>query len=426
MTKAFVPERTVVEGRRDIDRTSAGVASTPPRLTGALIGAVVLVTGIAPLATDMYVPAFPAVGRDLAAGPSLVQLTLTTFFVAMAVGQLVGGPLSDVHGRRRPLLASLIVFTLASIACALSPSIPLLLLARALQGLSGGWAMVVARAIVVDLAKGKELVRTLNVVAGIGGVAPVVGPLLGGLILQLSHWRISFWLLAALAAAMVVGVLAVVPESLPKDQRHENGLADLVGSARRVVSHRRFRGYLVVFAVSMGVTFAYVATSAYILQSMNGVSPLIYSTLFALNAVGLAGSQLLAARLAGTVSTNRLIAVGLAGTAVSGIALLVGALWLGTPLWLAVIAFFVLMTAQGLIGPNAGALASEQVPDQAGTGSAVLGFLQWCAAGVVAPLAGLGGDRTAVPMAAIILALTALAAWALLTLAVPRRTHGHP
>lgn len=376
-------------------------------LTRAILATVVFVGGIAPLATDMYVPAFPLVARDLHASASQVQLSLTTFFVGMALGQLIGGPVSDQRGRRKPLLVALILLTLASLACAWSPSISVMLAARFVQGLAGGWAMVIARAIVVDLASGVHLVRSLNVVAGVGGIAPVVGPLLGGLILLLSHWRVSFLLLAVFAAAMIVAVAFGVPETLPPERRQSGGLGRLVHAAGEVLGRPRFVAYLVVMAFSMGVTFAYVATSAFILQSMNGLSPMTYSIVFAGNAVGLALATLAAGKLAGRVRTCTVIRIGLVITGVAGLLLLVGAIWWGMPLWVAIVGFLVLMSAQGLVGANAGALASNEVPQHPGTGSAVLGFLQWCMAGVIAPLAGLGGDRTAVPMAVIILILTA-------------------
>jgi len=152
---------------------------------------------------------------------------------------------------------------------------------------------------------------------------------------------------------------------------------------------------------------------------MNGLSPVMYSIDFAANAVGLTIATLIAARLAGRMPTRAVIAVGLAATAAAGMLLLVGALWFNMPLGVAVVGFFVLMTAQGLIGPNAGALASGEVPDHPGTGSAVLGFLQWCTAGVIAPIAGLGGDRTAIPMALIVLTLVIISFGAL-ALANPR------
>lgn len=187
-----------------------------PRLPRSRGGAVVLVSAIAPLATDMYVPAFPAVGADLAVNASQVQLTLTTFFVGMAAGQLVGGPVSDTRGRRRPLVFSLVVATLASVACAFATSIAVMLAARFVRGLSGGWAMVTARAVIVHLARARDLVRSLNLVAGVGGIAPIVGPLLGGVILQFSHWRTSFWVVAAPPPPWWLRSLSRCPSRCPR------------------------------------------------------------------------------------------------------------------------------------------------------------------------------------------------------------------
>jgi DHA1 family bicyclomycin/chloramphenicol resistance-like MFS transporter len=397
------------------------VASTTlsgARLSAVVLGAVVLVTAIAPLATDMYVPAFPLVGRDLQAPASLVQLTLTTFFVGMALGQLVGGPVSDRIGRRRPLLVSLAVLVAASAACALSPAISAMMAARLVQGFAGGWAMVIARSIVVDLTSGPRLVKAMNVIAGAAGIAPVVGPLIGAAILRFSQWRVSFWVVGAFGLVMLAVVAVGVPETLPARRRHGGGVARLVGSAAVVLRDRRFVGYLLVFGFSMGAIFAYVATSAFVLQSMNGLSPTAYSVDFAVNAVGLTVTTLIAAKLAGRVPTRAVVGVGLAATAIATVVLTVGALN-GMPLSFALVGFFVLMSAQGLVGPNAGALASGEVPDEPGTGSALVGFLQWFMAGVIAPLAGLGGAHTAVPMAGILAALTVVSVAALAVLARP-------
>ena len=401
------------------DRRRAGV-------TSALVATVVFVTAIAPLATDMYVPAFPRVAGDLAASATQVQLTLTTFFVGMSLGQLVGGPVSDQRGRRRPLLVAVVGMTIASVVCALTPTIAILMAARFVQGFAGGWAMVIGRAVIVDLATGAQLVRVLNLIAGVGGIAPIVGPLVGAVILQLSHWRVSFWTVAALGVAMTVAVLAAVPETLPPEKRHGGGLRAFASAGRQLLRNRRYVGYVVVAATGMGAVFAYVATSAFVLQSMNGLSPIAYAIDFAANAAGMTLAALAAARLAGRVSTRKLILLGQIAALTAGVVMLIGALWFDTPLIVAMICFFVLMAAQGLIGPNGGALASAEVPEHPGTGSALLGFGQWFAAGAIAPLAGLGGEHTAVPMATLMIACAGLSMVGLLVLARSRSRPTRP
>jgi DHA1 family bicyclomycin/chloramphenicol resistance-like MFS transporter len=389
------------------------------RLTSGLVATVVFLTAIAPLATDMYVPAFPVVAGDLAATATQVQLTLTTFFVGMALGQLIGGPVSDQRGRRWPLIAAVVAMTVASVVCAVTPTIGVMAMARFVQGFSGGWAMVIGRAVIVDLATGARLVRVLNVIAAVSGIAPIVGPLVGAVILQLSHWRVSFWAVVILGVAMTICVLIAVPETLPPDRRHGGGLRVFATAGRQVLNNRRYVGYLVVSGSAMGALFAYVATSAFVLQSMNGMSPIGYSIDFAANAGGMTIAALTAARLAGRVPTRTVILIGQLAALAAGVAMLIGAVWFATPLLVAIVSFFVLMTAQGLIGPNGGALASAQVPDHPGTGSALLGFVQWVAAGTIAPIAGLGGEHTAVPMALLMIVGAAISMLGLLVLARP-------
>ncbi|RZU16398.1 DHA1 family bicyclomycin/chloramphenicol resistance-like MFS transporter [Kribbella rubisoli] len=374
------------------------------RLTAGLVTTVIFLTAIAPLATDMYVPAFPRVAGDLDASATDVQLTLTTFFVGMALGQLVGGPVSDQRGRRRPLLVAILAMAAASVVCALTPTIGVMTVARFVQGFAGGWAMVIGRAVIVDLARGAQLVRVLNLIAGVGGIAPIVGPLLGAAILQLSDWRVSFWAVAVLGVAMMLAVLVAVPESLPPERRHGGGLRSFVAAGRVVLGNREYVGYVIVAGAAMAALFAYVATSAFVLQSMNGLSPVAYSVDFAGNAAGMTIAALVAARLAGRIPTRSLILVGQVAALSAGVVMLSGALWFDTPLIVAIVCFFVLMTAQGLMIPNGGALASAAVPDHPGTGSAVQGCLQWVAAGTIAPIAGLGGEHTAVPMATLMIA----------------------
>ncbi|HEU5485126.1 MAG TPA: MFS transporter, partial [Microlunatus sp.] len=231
----------------------------------------------------------------------------------------------------------------------------------------------------------------------------------------------SFWTVAALGVVMIICVLLAVPETLTRKRRHAGGLRSFAVAGRQLLRNRRYVGYVVVAGAAMGSIFAYVSTSAFVLQSMNGLTPIAYSIDFAANAAGMTIAAMVAARLAGRVATRKIILAGQLAALAAGIAMLVGALWFHAPLVVAVISFFVLMTAQGLIGPNGGALASAEVPDHPGTGSALLGFVQWVAAGVVAPIAGLGGSDTAVPMALLMIATIGLSMIGLLLLARPRR-----
>ncbi len=203
----------------------------------------------------------------------------------------------------------------SSLVCAVASNIGVMMAARAVQGFTGGWTMVIARSVVVDRTSGPRLVRAMNLLAGIGGIAPIVGPLIGATILQLPNWRITFAAVAALAALMLIAVWFVLPETLPQQRRHKGGLSKLLHSTRAVLTDHQYVGYLLVVGFSMGVIFAYVATSAFVLQSMNGLSPIVYSVIFATNAVGLTIGTLVSARLVGRVPTRAVIATGVAATA---------------------------------------------------------------------------------------------------------------
>lgn len=397
----------------------SGHASTETRVSSSLIATVIFLTAVAPLATDMYVPAFPRVLDEFNTTASAIQFTLTTFFVGMGLGQLIGGPFSDQRGRRWPLLAGTVLMILASIACALAPNIGVLMIGRLLQGFGGGWAMVIGRAVIIDLARGPQLVRVLNLVAGIGGIAPILSPLLGALVLQLADWRMTFWVLAALGILMAVSAVLIVPESLTEENRHAGGLRSFGEAAKVVLSNRQFVGYLIVASSAFLALFAYVATSSFILQNMNGLSAGQYAVVFAANSGGMTIAALAAARLAGRIQTRRVILVGQIIALVAGVTMLAGSIWWNTPLIVMIPGFFALMVAQGLIITNGGALASAVVPSHPGTSSAVLGLVQWSTAGFVAPLAGIGGEDTAVPMAVLVVIGALLSLFGLLVLARP-------
>lgn len=374
---------------------------TRRKVTALVIAVLTTLSAIGPLATDMYIPAFPQVASDLASSAASMQLTLTAFFMGAAGGQVVAGPLSDRLGRRAPLILGILLALLGSIGCALAPSVELLLVMRVLQGIGGGFGMVLGRAVLIDMTDGPELFRTMNIMQGVGGIAPIVAPLLGGMILLVGQWREIFWVIAGMSLISLVGVLWLIPESLPLSRRHSGGFRTFLHNTGVLLRRRTFVAYMLVNAFSAFALMAYVSASSFVLQEMLGFSSTEYSIAFAINSVGMMSMSLLSAHLTRTMHPRRLIRAGLTVVTLASFALLIGSLFLGTPVWIVLPAFFFTVAPQGLIFGNGGALASNEAREFAGTGSAMLGLGFSFAASFAAPLVGLGGTHTAQPMAVV-------------------------
>lgn len=393
----------VLEDAADHDRahlpTEDELTSSRGRVTALVIAVLTTLSAIGPLATDMYIPAFPEVTADLGSTAASMQLTITAFFIGTATGQVVAGPLSDRLGRRGPLIAGIILCLIGSIGCMLAPSIGALLVLRLLQGIGGGFGMVLGRAVLIDMTDGPELFRTMNLMQGIGGIAPIVAPLLGGLILLVGQWREVFAVIALMSLISLLGALFLIPESLPPSRRHAGGFRTFVRNCRILLSRPVFVAYLFVNAFSAFALMAYVSASSFVVQEMLGYSATTYSVLFAVNSVGMMTASLLSARLTGTVHPRTLIRTGLILVSCAAVLLLIGTLLLGTPAWIVIPAFFLLVAPQGLIFGNGAGLASAQASEFAGTGSAMLWLGFSFAASLAAPIVGLGGTGTAVPMA---------------------------
>jgi DHA1 family bicyclomycin/chloramphenicol resistance-like MFS transporter len=381
-----------------------------------MLFALALLSATAPLATDMYLPGLPIMSESLGTTTVGVQLTLTTFMAGLGAGQLIVGPLSDSWGRRRLLLAGTVVLALSSVLCATAPTIEVLVAARLIQGFSGGTGIVLARAVIADRARGNSAARLFGIMMIIGGAAPIVAPLLGGALLGPIGWRGIFWVLAAVAVAMTIGVLAFVPESLPPEKRHSGGLSALARNFGYVVRNRRFVGYAATFALGFGALFAYISASAFVTQDLLGLTPGQFSMVFAANSIGLVGANVVNTRLIGRIEVRTLLRFGTTLHFAAGILLLIAAIVAGTERWVILPLLWVCVTSLGLVIGNATALGQGQVPSAAGTGSAVMGASQFGLAAIVSPLVGLGGEDTAVPMALAIVACGGLALTALLTL----------
>ncbi|MFF0094716.1 multidrug effflux MFS transporter [Streptomyces canus] len=379
---------------------------------------------MAPLATDMYVPGFPELGRVLHARESAVQLSMTAFLAGLVLGQFVIGPLSDSLGRRRLLLPGTALFAVLSLVCALVPNVQALIAARFLQGVAGAAGMVLAQAVVTDLFHGPELPRYFSMLSMVLGVAPVTAPVLGGAILSVASWRAVFVVLAFIGMLLFLAALFRVRESLPPQRHHQGGVADTFRAMGRLLDHRAFVGCMLTLAFSSAALFSYIASSSFVFENLYGVSATRYSLIFATNAAGM----LLAGWTFGALS--RRMPVGGLLTAGAAVALV------GTLLQVALIAadggglagtwacLFVTLFGIGIVFPASMTLGQSLGRKASGAASALLGGVEFLLGALASPLVGVFGTGSPMPMAVIMLSAILCAALALVFLARPLRTHG--
>ncbi|MFE3855111.1 multidrug effflux MFS transporter [Streptomyces griseorubiginosus] len=410
------PRRVEGPGAPDVtaagapDVEGAAVPDTEPpaaavRRTGLLVTLLLGgLTATPPLAMDMYLPSLPQVTDSLHAPAATVQLTLTACLLGMALGQLVVGPMSDRWGRRRPLLAGLLVYVVATALCAVAPTVEFLVGFRLLQGLAGAAGIVIARAVVRDLYDGVAMARFFSTLMLIGGVAPIVAPLIGGQILRVTDWRGVFVVLTVIGALLAVLVWARLPETLHPSDRHTGGVVDALHSMRRLLADLPFTGYMLTGGFAFAALFAYISASPFVIQEIYGASPQTFSMLFGVNSVGLVVvGQINGKVLVGRVGLDRVLGVGLLIVTAAAVALLLMATGVFGEVGLAPVAaaLFVLMSAMGLALPNAQSLALLRTRHSAGSASALLGTSSFLIGAIASPLVGMAGEDTAVPMAVV-------------------------
>lgn len=365
---------------------------------------------------DLYLPAFPHLADDLRATEAAVQLTLTADVIGLVVGQLVLGPLSDARGRRGLLIGSTLVCALASVLCALAPSVGWLTVWRFFQGAAGGGGIVLARAVAADIASGVEAARLFSLFMTVSSVAPIAAPVLGGALLAATDsWRPMFWLLAATSLVLAAATWRLIPETLPVARRERGGLRRTGRAFASLVRDRVFAGYALTVAFAYASLFGYISGSSFALQDLYGLSATQFSLVFAANAAGMIALGLWNARLVRRHPVHRLLVVGLAGSTVAAVAL-VGAVLGGLGLVAVLVPLFLVVASRGLVSANATVLGVQRAP-AAGSASAVLGALMFAGGVLVTPLMALGGGGTAVPMVLVVAggAVAALLATVLLT-----------
>lgn len=374
---------------------------------------------VAPLATSFYLPGLPQLAGSLGGSVAEAQLTVSSALVGLAVGQFFLGSISDRFGRRRPLLIGMALFVLTSVRCALAPNLATLVILRFLQGLSGAAGPVIARAAIRDLVSGREAAAALSRLLFVTGMAPVVGPLIDGLVLMVMDWRGLFWALATVSGVGLTVALRWFPETLPADRRLGGDRGGQWATMGRVLQDRSVVTFLGVTALLGIVSFGFSSTSPFYFIDGYGLSPQQYAGIVAANSLALVGGAYVNTRAMSVMGPRRALARGLGVMCLTTSVILVST-FLHTPVWWPLVFTVMTMGAHGGMIANSRALALAHQGATAGTVSALLGASQFIGGAVVPPLVtpALGA------MAALPVMLVGASVLALFLTLLPRRQGG--
>lgn len=362
-----------------------------------------MLTAFGPFCTDLYLPALPAITTDLSTDPATVQLSLTSSFLGLAIGQVFIGPLSDAYGRKSSLYASLALFVAASVGCAMAQNVWFLILMRLLQGIAGAGGVVLSRAMACDMFSGHNLTKFMSLLMTINSLAPIFGPIVGSIIVSFADWHLLFFLLAIWGAVLIAGCLFKVPETLPKEKRESRLGAAIVDMLKQLVN---LKFLLLVLSMSfiMGGFFSYLAASPFVFQVIYGFSAVGYSLVFACNTVFISMMGLLSGRLSRRVGDERIVKLSICVMMCAGCATLAVALIEPeSPIFAILsISFFV-----GMIGstqtPGFGIVMAARTGG-AGSASGIFGVMTFLFGALMSPLVGSMGDTSMIPLALCMIA----------------------
>jgi DHA1 family bicyclomycin/chloramphenicol resistance-like MFS transporter len=360
----------------------------------AVLGAL---SAFGPLSTDMYLPGLPAMARDLHTTESSAQLTLSACLIGLAIGQLFAGPFSDALGRRRPLLIGLAAFAVASALCGISPNLGLLLALRFVQGLAGAAGIAIARAIVRDQTQGLAAARAYALLMVVTSLGPIFAPVAGGLLLHVTNWRGIFVTLSIIGLLMLASAAALVPETLPRQSRHRGGLTATRAAFGVLVRDRRYVTSVFAGAFSTAALLAWISGSPFVLEHIHHLSPQLFSIAFATNGAGILIARQIAAHFIARAGPAAVMRAGQSCQAAGALGALCFTL-LDPALLPLLVCVFVAVSSVGAIMPMATALAMNDHPEHAGSASGLLGFTQFTLGSAVAPLVGIAGVGSALPM----------------------------
>jgi DHA1 family bicyclomycin/chloramphenicol resistance-like MFS transporter len=394
--------------------------------TFALTALLAALSAIGPLTTDMYLPSLPDIARQLHASTAQVQFTISAYLIGFAVGQIFYGPVSDRHGRKPVLMAAMALYCVASLACALSTSIEMLIIARTFQALGGSGGIVLTRAIVRDIYAGARAGRELSLIGSVMALAPVLAPIAGGLLQTGFGWRAVFF---ALVAAGLVGagiVWLLLPETLNTRAAEPVSIASMGRSYRIVVRNPAYLAYLGITSASYAGLFAWISGAAFVLQNLYGLTPFDFGAAFALGSIGYMTGSALAARIVVRFGLDGVLGVGGCACAVGGLGM-VAAVALGLSSSLSLVApVAIYLAGLGMVLPQGIAGAMTPFPERAGAASSLFGFVQQSAAAVCGAVVGwfLGHSAWPLVLGVAVMGCTTLVLW-LLTRGIRGRAVKH-
>ncbi len=388
--------------------------------TLALTATLAVLTSLGPLATDMYLPSLPAIGRDFAVPVASVQLTLSSFLFGFASGQVFYGPLSDRLGRKRVLMTGLVIFLVATVLCAFAPDIGWLTAGRFMQAFGASGPIVLARTIVRDLYEGRRAARELSRMAMIMGVVPALAPIAGGALHTLFGWRSVFWTIAMVTLVVGIVVALALPETIRSRLTDRFSLKAVLRDFGTLLAHPTYRVYVALSTLTFGGLFAFISGSSFVLQGIYGLSEMAFALSFTAMVAGYVGGTVLAQRLVDRLGLDGTIGAGVTCLALGGLVMLVAvAGGAASPLGI-VLPMALYAVGVGLVMPQSMASAMQPFPSHAGAASSLLGICQMTGAALVGILVGHSLGGSALPLPAIITA-TGLGAATLFALTRRRR-----
>ena len=343
-----------------------------------------VLSAFGPFVVDLYLPSLPQLASFFETSASMTQLTLTTAMIGLAVGQLLLGPLSDKFGRKIPLIISLVIYIISTVLIVFSPNIETMIVLRVIQGLSSAGSVVISRAVATDLYRGREMTRFFGLLMTINGIAPIISPILGSLLLEYISWKGVFVFLALIGVIVLLFCFRL-KESLSIENRLQGSIFATFSTFGVIIKNRLFMSYVGIESFLLGAMFAYIAASPFILQSFYGLSAFIFSLCFGANGAAL----VIGANIGGKLPNRQALAIGVLAFVVA--ALYTIAVLIIQPHWLFVeIGFFAMLLLMGITFPAISTLAMESERQYAGSASALLGFAPFFLGGIVSPLVGIG------------------------------------